>query len=263
MVKYTYDSWGKKLNCTGTLATTLGKLNPFRYRGYVYDEETGFYYLKSRYYDPETCRFISADVLLSTGQGVLGHNCYAYCLNDPIKLIDTLGHRPAKGAINPDGEKDEYDPLEKAVIAWCNKSVPLTLNDHLERGGVILSMYIGDDIVYYITPSVPLANGTCWQDFALGYLLSLGSLSFSVEGFVHTHTAYPPGTLKADDWEYGDLGPSDSTDGYFNDLWLFNVSGINRQFIANEKGAIYEFDREGNLINLLRGTFDGSPAIIN
>ena len=90
-VEYTYDSWGKKLSCTGTLATTLGALNPFRYRGYVYDEETQWYYLKSRYYDPETCRFISADVLLSTGQGVLGHNCYAYCGNNPIICVDSGG----------------------------------------------------------------------------------------------------------------------------------------------------------------------------
>jgi RHS repeat-associated protein len=90
-VEYTYDSWGKKLSCTGTLATTLGKLNPFRYRGYVYDEETQWYYLKSRYYDPETCRFISADVLLSTGQGVIGHNCYAYCLNNPANRSDVDG----------------------------------------------------------------------------------------------------------------------------------------------------------------------------
>ncbi len=91
VVEYTYDSWGKPLSCTGTLATTLGVLNPFRYRGYVYDEETGFYYLKSRYYDPETCRFISADVLLSTGQGVLGHNCYAYCMNAPVSGYDPDG----------------------------------------------------------------------------------------------------------------------------------------------------------------------------
>ena len=93
VVEYAYDSWGKLLSCTGTLATSLGTLNPFRYRGYVYDEETQWYYLKSRYYDPETCRFISADVLLSTGQGVLGHNCYAYCLDNPVNLQDTLGSR--------------------------------------------------------------------------------------------------------------------------------------------------------------------------
>ena len=91
VVEYTYDSWGKPLSCTGTLATTLGALNPFRYRGYVYDEETQWYYLRSRYYDPETCRFVFADVLLSTGQGVIGHNCYAYCGGNPITRMDYYG----------------------------------------------------------------------------------------------------------------------------------------------------------------------------
>ena len=73
------------------MASTLGTLNPFRYHGYVYDEETGLYYLQSRYYDPTTGRFVSADVMLSTGQGVLGHNCYAYCLGNPINYKDSNG----------------------------------------------------------------------------------------------------------------------------------------------------------------------------
>ena len=92
VVEYRYDSWGKLLSTSGSLASTLGKNNPFRYRGYVYDEETGFYYLQSRYYNPEVGRFISSDVLLSTGQGVLGHNAYAYCGNNPIVREDTNGY---------------------------------------------------------------------------------------------------------------------------------------------------------------------------
>ena len=91
VVEYRYDSWGKLLSTSGSLASTLGKNNPFRYRGYVYDEETGFYYLQSRYYNPEVGRFISSDVLLSTGQGVLGHNAYAYCGNNPIVREDANG----------------------------------------------------------------------------------------------------------------------------------------------------------------------------
>ena len=61
VVEYIYDAWGKLISTTGTLATTLGADNPFRYRGYYYDTETGLYYLTTRYYDPEVCRFISAD----------------------------------------------------------------------------------------------------------------------------------------------------------------------------------------------------------
>ena len=84
-------AWGKIIATTGSLANTVGANQPFRYRGYVYDEETGWYYLQSRYYDPTTCRFISADVLLSTGQGVLGHNSFAYCGNNPVVRIDDQG----------------------------------------------------------------------------------------------------------------------------------------------------------------------------
>ena len=100
MVEYVYDSWGKKLSTTGTLATTLGKYQPFRYRGYVYDEETQWYYLQSRYYDPNTRRFISADVYLSTGQGVIGHNSFAYCNNEPVLLSDDAGHMPLNSTWN-------------------------------------------------------------------------------------------------------------------------------------------------------------------
>ncbi len=91
VVEYTYDSWGKLLSVTGSLSGTLGEDQPFRYRGYVCDTETGWYYLQSRYYDPTTCRFISADVLLSTGQGVIGHNSFAYCGNNPIAREDPSG----------------------------------------------------------------------------------------------------------------------------------------------------------------------------
>jgi len=73
------------------LASTLGALNPFRYRGYVYDTETGLYYLQSRYYDPEVGRFINADIYMSTGQGVLGNNSYAYCANNPTSRVDDEG----------------------------------------------------------------------------------------------------------------------------------------------------------------------------
>ena len=91
VVEYIYDAWGKLISTTGTLATTLGADNPFRYRGYYYDTETGLYYLTTRYYDPEVCRFISADVYMSTGQGVLGGNMWAYCLNNPVNMIDVNG----------------------------------------------------------------------------------------------------------------------------------------------------------------------------
>ncbi|MBE6713377.1 MAG: RHS repeat-associated core domain-containing protein [Ruminococcaceae bacterium] len=90
ITEYTYDAWGKLLSMTGS-NTLIGLINPIRYRGYYYDMETGLYYLNSRYYDPETCRFINADGLLSTGQGVLGYNMFAYCGNNPVNRADPSG----------------------------------------------------------------------------------------------------------------------------------------------------------------------------
>ena len=84
VAKYSYDTWGK---CTVTNATgyAVGDKNPFRYRGYYYDTETGLYYLNSRYYNPEFGRFISADGQLSGGN-IAGANLYAYCYCNPINL---------------------------------------------------------------------------------------------------------------------------------------------------------------------------------
>ena len=76
--RYTYDAWGNILSTTGSMASTLGQISPLRYRGYVYDEETELYYLQSRYYDPAIGRFLNADAFVSTGQGLLGNNMFAY-----------------------------------------------------------------------------------------------------------------------------------------------------------------------------------------
>jgi len=84
VVGYTYDAWGKLLSTTGMMASTLGTLNPLRYRGYVYDTENGLYTLQNRYYNPEIGRFINADSFTSPGQGLLGNNMFAYCGNSPV-----------------------------------------------------------------------------------------------------------------------------------------------------------------------------------
>ena len=98
VVSYEYDEWGKCLsiktpNGTDVSGTSfhIGVQNPLRYRGYYYDRETGFYYLNSRYYDPEIGRFLNADGYVSTGQDILGNNMFAYCNNNPIKMVDPNG----------------------------------------------------------------------------------------------------------------------------------------------------------------------------
>ncbi|MBQ6825745.1 MAG: RHS repeat-associated core domain-containing protein, partial [Clostridia bacterium] len=91
VVEYNYNVWGELISITGTLADTIGQKNPLRYRGYYFDAETGFYYLQSRYYDPVVQRFINADGLLSTGQGILGYNMFAYCGNNAVNNVDYTG----------------------------------------------------------------------------------------------------------------------------------------------------------------------------
>ena len=92
VVLYNWDNaWGYNPIPEGPLASTLGALNPLRYRGYVYDAETGYYYLQSRYYDPEIGRFINADAFVATGQGFVGNNMFAYCNNNPVNLLDPTG----------------------------------------------------------------------------------------------------------------------------------------------------------------------------
>jgi len=103
VVQYTYDAWGNTLSIDGTMADTLGVINPIRYRGYVYDSESELYYLQSRYYDPELGRFLNADAFASTGQGILGNNMFAYCLGNPINRTD------GEGSVSYDCMDDDAD----------------------------------------------------------------------------------------------------------------------------------------------------------
>ena len=101
MVSYSYDAWGKMLSKTGTLASTLGTIQPFRYRGYVFDEETGLYYLRSRYFNPNLCRFVNADSHLGFRGEIFAHNVYTYCVNSPVCLLDNDGLVWTMGAYEP------------------------------------------------------------------------------------------------------------------------------------------------------------------
>ena len=94
MVSYTYDAWGKPISKAGTLASTLGTIQPFRYRAYVYDEETGLYYINARYLEPIKSRFISSDTIDAVSLSLTSlaeRNLYSYCDNNPIVRKDENG----------------------------------------------------------------------------------------------------------------------------------------------------------------------------
>ena len=91
VANYEYDAWGKVL----TADTNIAKQNPLRYRGYYYDNETGYYYLQSRYYDSNICRFINTDIpeISQMSKNIsVGTNLFAYCCNDSVNNSDPNGH---------------------------------------------------------------------------------------------------------------------------------------------------------------------------
>lgn len=91
VVTYEYDAWGNLTDMTDTSGNNLGEINPFRYRGYYYDEDTGWYYLQSRYYDAEVGRFLNADDVEYLGNEALGCNLFTYCENEPVNHMDFNG----------------------------------------------------------------------------------------------------------------------------------------------------------------------------
>ena len=104
---YNYsDAWGNHTTTyTNGGGSTGAQYNPFRYRGYYYDIDLGMYYLQSRYYDATICRFINADGYVSTGQGILGNNMFAYCNNNPVMGYDPTGEYCVA---NKDGTDTNY-----------------------------------------------------------------------------------------------------------------------------------------------------------
>ena len=159
VVEYKYDPWGKLLETIIGVDETdskyaaynnMGLRNPLRYRGYIYDRETGFYYLNSRYYNPEVGRFLNADAFASTDiSGVLSTNMFAYCENNPVIFYDNggtysflcteLGGNPATA------DKFKKEPKRttqsaKSEIVHEDHSVKIIINDDLAMAGFAASM---------------------------------------------------------------------------------------------------------------------------
>ena len=141
VVEYKYDSWGNHavLDANGAdiaSATHIGNLNPFRYRGYYYDTETGLYFLKTRYYDPEVGRFITIDdISYIDPETINGLNLYAYCGNNPVMGYD------------PDGTWDWgrfWSGIAIAVAAVVAVAITVaTFGTGSVAGGIIIGGIIG------------------------------------------------------------------------------------------------------------------------
>ena len=170
VARYVYDAWGNQTVMDGygyvnTSSSFIGNINPFRYRGYYYDNETGFYYLQTRYYDPTICRFINADdyelvAELSCVPGQL--NMYAYCNNNPIMFTDPTGTSWWSDIMDfiADIQKDianfdinNTDPQNVIEANYFSAykgqlAVKLPIGDNAFSFGI---MVIGDDVTSYNT----------------------------------------------------------------------------------------------------------------
>lgn len=137
---YTYDPWGAPTciySASGATisqtASNVAAYNPFRYRGYRYDGDTRLYYLQSRYYDPAIGRFINADGYVSSGNGYMGYNMFAYCGNNPRNRIDPTGASwsDIKAAFKKFKSKvshfisANFGLRYSTKVTTCNRQIPL------------------------------------------------------------------------------------------------------------------------------------------
>ena len=243
VIRYEYDAWGKPIVSEYYFSShsEVMQNNPLRYRGYIYDAETGFYYLQSRYYDPIIGRFINSDGQLNGG--FLGNNMFAYCGNNPVNRVDQTGEAwkyillmltPIPGPwvlgliaeikVSSDMKNGEgYDTMEDAVVAWAEVYSKKTSEDEVEYGAIILSKEINGKTYYYMGKTRKGFSHTCWNSFVLGYMFHTGKM----EGFIHTHPTM------------GGLKPS------YMDKLLFRLYGIQTQFIVNKKGDVVKLDGNG------------------
>ena len=144
VAKYEYDVWGNVLTVSNasnqeiTDPNHIANLNPFRYRSYYYDSESGLYYLMSRYYDPVTHRFVNADGYFQSGDGILDTNMNAYCRNNPLNNIDKYGTLVTTIGLNVFGcfGVPACFSIYMAVDDYGNYGFYYSYCDYQESGGV-------------------------------------------------------------------------------------------------------------------------------
>ena len=187
VVQYTYDTWGAVTNITGD--TTLGELNPIRYRSYYYDNETGWYYLQSRYYDPVAGRFVNADFQIN--DGVLGANAFAYCNNNPVNHDDPDGRVASTSSSIP-----KFGSIDAAALGFADTKNVWSIKNDWEYATFI-----------YEIKTYPLGPGRMaryqysffvpWTDKKNNFVGIVNQYNstkhfYNIVAMIHTHGAYKP-----------------------------------------------------------------------
>ena len=190
IARYYYDAWGRVLSITGS-NTTIANINPIRYRSYYYDAETGFFFLQSRYYDPEICRFLSPDDQISST--VLGDmSVFAYCGNNPIVYIDTTGNGRTYVIYYNNPGSDFYDQAMNSPY-YNNKNVYMlsvissqdfvdawnSMNGQIDY--VYLYLHGGEGKLYFKGESFAFSGDLCFRDIEFRKV-NKRTVLFSCEG---------------------------------------------------------------------------------
>ncbi len=185
MVKYVYDAWGNHaVEVLDSTCAELSQLNPYRYRGYYYDTETGLYFLKTRYYDSEIGRFITIDGLpMLSAKTLNGLNLYAYCANNPVMNIDPMGtswwNRLKAGF------KSWYSDIKSSWNNFWSKENLINIGEQLTQ----LPVKIGDTVTAFVENSnlsvgVGMGIGlsiNIFQILAVSFMFKADPISFQLD----------------------------------------------------------------------------------
>ena len=211
VVSYGYDAWGAPLWCTGELAETLGKVQPFRYRGYVFDEETGLYYLRSRYYNPGWGRFVNADSYIGK-MTMLSHNLFLYCHNSPIFRIDASGCEDTTPAPTPSALPQETPlppPRPSRPENWRDIFTKLEIQNAISNAVRKVTEAMNDVAMYREAQQmIALGHGRVWlkgggsftyiseEEYNMWYRIKSGREAIPSYGF-HAAITLLPFALKS------------------------------------------------------------------
>ena len=236
VVKYKYDAWGNIISQTGG---DLAEINPYRYRGYRYDVETGWYYLQSRFYDPAIGRFISSDGLFGKTGNLSTHNMYVYCVNNPVMHSDISGEFPVLITI----AAIAYTVWAVHDIYQIDSGNVVFKPDNEKEGGVIENSYKVQNPTVIYGYSIYLRyfsdNKDCFDGSAAG---------IASEWIVHNAAfdlSYIPSKLGFLDRQneqamHANFGKTVFDDG----RWYVEIPSASVEFILNPYAYVYDIYQE-------------------
>ena len=210
---YDYDAYGKEKG--GSSADE----NPFRYSGEYFDSETGFIYLRNRYYDPSSARFISEDPIRD------GYNWYAYCEGNPITKIDPWGLGP----------RDHFSSADDAAADF-GLYIGQTSIDIEEEFFSFIFMDIDEDGNEYFYYDTPRNDYETHEERSTGFYFR--EFDPNAIGIAHTHGSYDANNNNTKD---GFSSPGNSLDANFSDTSESDRFGVN-YYVVTPAGNLYRYD---------------------